>query len=757
MIVAPPPPAVTSLPSGHQLVAGAGVSTVLPDLDFETYSEAGYVWSGDTWVAPQGAKEKGLKVVGLRAYAEHPTTEVLSLAYDLKDGRGKRLWVPGLPNPTELFEHLQRGGLLAAWNMPFEETIWNLVCTKRYGWPLLPASQLRCDMAKSRAFALPGSLGKAGEVLGISDGKDKDGKRLLNKFSVPRKPTKKDSRLRIHPSDDPEDGQSLYQYNLQDIVAEANISACIPDLSADELEYWQVDRAINRRGVAIDVTTIEAGVAIISQAYEQYNRELEQLTGGAVKTAASLQKLTSWLASRGLTVPDLTEDTVTEALKTLDLPADVRRALEIREMVGSASVKKLYAMRNQSSKYGRLHDLFVYHSARTGRAAGSGPQPQNLPSSGPSVVKCDCGKHFAAGLSTCPWCNSDAWISSPVEWGHEAMADAIECIKTGDLALVERVFGNAVKAISGCLRGMFVAAPGHRLVCSDFSAIEAVVAACLAGEQWRIDAFNQKKDIYLASISMMTGIHYDEYIAYQKANGTKHPDRKIGKVAELASGYQGWLGAWLQFGAGDFFPDERTIKNNILAWRRASPAIVEMWGGQYRGVPWDCTDEYFGLEGAAVQAVLRPGETFSYRGIAYWVEGDILYCMLPSSRLLHYHRPRLSAQKERRGFALSYEGWNTNPKNGKVGWIRIYTHGGKLFENVVQAVARDILAFATINLEKAGYPVVLHIHDEIVAEVRDGVGSVEEFERIMATMPPWAEGWPIRAAGGWEGHRYRKD
>lgn len=339
-----------------------------------------------------------------------------------------------------------------------------------------------------------------------------------------------------------------------------------------------------------------------------------------------------------------------------------------------------------------------------------------------------------------------------VEWNAVAAEDVLQLAQARSLDVIEHVFGAAMPAVSGCLRGLFVAAPGHDLICSDYSSIEAVVLAEMAGCQWRREVFQTHGRIYEVSAAKITGRTLEEYIEYKGRTGQHHPDRKLGKVAELASGYQGWIGAWKAFGADEFMSDDE-VKHAILAWRAASPEIPELWGGQ----PNWRRPEYWGIEGCAVQAVLNPGRAYSYRMFTWWCADDILYCQLPSGRRLTYHRPRLEpSERDSAQWALSYEGWNTNPKNGPPGWIRIRTWGGRLVENLCQAVARDILAFAVVNLELRGYPVVLHVYDEVVSEVRERFGSVEEFEAIMMTLPDWAAGWPIRAKGGWRAKRYRK-
>lgn len=740
---------------------------LVAEIDFETYSEAGFIFNPETrkWSGPPNSKFKGLPAVGIAAYAEHPSTEVLCCAYDLHDGKGRRLWKPGdnvidlnghtIDMPQDLYVHVFNGELIEAWSVSFERWIWEKVCVVKYGWPEVFNHQWRCAMAKSRAHALPGSLEKCGNVLDITAKKDKDGVRLLNKFSMPRNPTINDPRTRIKPEEDPEDAEKLYAYCRRDIESESEISSILPSLPDFELAFWQADQEINHRGAQVDVVAVKRCIQILDQAYIKYNDRINKITDGKVTSVTQLPKMLKWVQSQGVNASSLDKQNLINLLADDTLPFDVREVLKIRQLLGGSSVKKVYALLNQSTQSGRIHDLFVYHSARTGRAAGSGPQPQNLPNSGPMVRFCNsCARHYNLSSSDCPWCGSNFHIM--IEWGRGAAHDAFETLKSGSLEVLEYYWGSSMDIIAGCLRGMFIAAPGHDLVCSDYSAIEAVVLAALSGEEWRMDVFRTHGMIYEMSAAKIKNITLEELLAHED----RAKLRKMGKIADLASGYGGWVNAWKNFGADNYFEDDFAIKDAVIAWQKANPNIVEFWGGQKRR--WK--KEYFGIEGAAIQAVLSPGTEYAYRGITYVVMDDVLYCRLLSGRNLTYHKPRLRASDRayfEDTYTLSYEGWNTNPLSGASGWCRMDTRGAKLVENIVQATARDILAHAIVLLEKSNYPVVLHVHDEIVAEIENNFGSVEEFERIMSSMPTWAvddlgRPWPIVAKGGWRGDRYGK-
>ena len=1034
---APPPPRPSYPDEPHATI------------DWETYSHAGlYLTDDGKYVSMHGSNkpdDKGLRGVGAAVYAQHPSTEILTLSYRLPGGPLGR-WRPGLPPPTDLWAWIAAGGLVEAHNVMFERLIWHYVATPRHGFPPVPPGQWRCSMAKARVNALPGALGDLTAVLATPVVKDADGKRLLDKFSVPRKPTKTDPRLRIRPEDDPHDAERLYGYCDTDVESEELASAAMLPMTPDEIAFWQVDQEINWRGVGVDLEGVRACRVILEQVFEKYGDEFQALTGGLSPT--QVQALTGWLSAKGVHTASLDADAI-EALLDGDLPDDARRALEIRQLTGSASVKKLYSMERMATAEGRLCNLYAHHGARTGRPTGQDCQPTNLPKAGPAVRCCaGCGHWAGASLAVCPWCGVPRPPSDkPTPWDADAVEDVLEIMRTGSVDMVEMFYGDALLAISGCIRSLFVAAPGHDLIASDYSAIEAVTLAALAGEEWRLETFRQGIDIYLAGASKITGRPVQFYLDYKRDNGVHHPDRqKIGKVSELACfapdtqvltdrgyvaivdvttddrlwdgvewvrhhgpvakgiagtirldgvemtpdhkvlcgtswqearqlvlnvnthslaretgsgnlpsflpkvrkslsvalagpnptrfygrtsdevnprdatnarnanraahrsatnernliknnigfmrtfalttltdavcltvsrlaslvaapmatritagevsaftpsgwrtaagswptfshlmdgtillwnwtaskltaitnlaisdsslnratpkindrsrpcsgesmnlrpvydiahagprnrftirtdtghlivhncGYQGWIGAYRAFGA-EGTDDE--IKAQILAWRAASPNIVEFWGGQGRGFPGSANyrPELYGIEGAFIGAVQNPGLTTYARSLSFRYDqaGDFLHMTLPSGRYLTYHTPRLVPSEKRAGeLSITYMTWNSNPKYGPRGWICMNTWGGRLAENANQAVAHDIQRYGILALRATGYPTVLHVYDEDVVEVPEGFGSVEEVEQIMGQMPPWAEGWPIKASGGYRAKRYRK-
>jgi DNA polymerase len=379
-----------------------------------------------------------------------------------------------------------------------------------------------------------------------------------------------------------------------------------------------------------------------------------------------------------------------------------------------------------------------------------------MPKAGPDLYWDSDGRPFGKHLEASPWNGQPAATCKATKWKAEAVDHVALVMATRDALMVEHFFGDVLLTISGCMRGMFIAAPGCDLIASDYTAIEAVVAAAISGEQWRIDAFERGDDIYLVSISVSKNVPMQTYLDYAAETGTHHPDRADGKIQELALGYGGWINALRAFGAEG---DDDTLKRQVIAWRNASPSLVEMWGGQGRGFPGSSryVPELYGMEGAFVAAIQNPGQVYDVRGFKFYSRGDAVMLRLLSGRELTYHQPRLYPSARRAGeWAISYMTWNSNPKMGPLGWVRMDTYGPKIFENAVQATAHDIQRHGITNLTRAGYPIVLHVYDEDVAEVPEGVGSVEQFEQIMAAMPDYAATWPIRAAGGYRAKRYRK-
>jgi DNA polymerase len=730
---------------------GDYISTIMPDMDFETYSEAGYVWTGDRWQAIEGkGKRGGITRVGAWVYSEHPSTEVMCLYYDLKDGLGQRRWLPRDPPPHPLIEWFQMGQLVEAHNSFFEYSIWTNVCVAKMGWPPINILQLRDSAAKCGAFSLPRKLATAAKAMGSHE-KDMAGNSVMIKLSKPRKPTKNNPDRRWTPATAPSDFERLYLYCGEDIVAEGDLSSRLPDLIPQELELWKIDQIINLRGLHLDMELVNAAASIVQQSEIKYTSELVTITKGLVHAGSEAAKIQAWLGANGYPVENMEAKTLEELLAR-ELPADVRRVIELRLMLGSAAVKKVSAMQHRVAKDGRIKDIVSFCGApRTGRWGGGGVQPHNMAAGGPAIQEC-CGVIYPKSNNLCPLCGQ---APTDKDWGAEGMEAVIPFIMSRSLSTVEDQWGNALAVVSGCLRGMFDAAPGYDLICSDYAAIEAVVIAFLAREEWRMEVFRTHGLIYEMSASKITGIPFEDFISHKRDTGQHHPLRKkIGKVAELGGGFGGGVGAYKRFGADEFMSDDE-IQQTVTAWRYASPQIA---GCKERGI----LGLWHGLENAAHSAMFNIGQCFSYNGITYGVKDDVLYCRLLSGRTLKYIRPQLRVGETPWGSPtniLSFEGMMA-PKVGFSGggqWMRMDTWYGQLVENVVQATARDLLAFALVNLENAGYPVVLHVHDEIVAEVPLGTGSIEEFETIMGIVPPWAQDWLIKAAGGWRGKRYRTD
>ena len=756
-------------------------------IDFETRSFAGFVFEPfkNIWKSPYfqqvSEKKKGLKVVGTAAYAEHPTTEVICLSYRMPDGR-RGNWSPldshelieyNLKNdswtlidrktpPKELLDYIAGGGLVEAHKVGFEQHIWNFVCVRKYGWPKLDPRQLRCSMAKCYAFNVMPGLGAAALFLGTDAKKDKIGKSLIDTYTYPRNPTKKDPDLFKLVEKYPQELEKFMGYCDDDVAAEHDVSNAVPDLNPFEEKVFITDRLINTRGLRVDMEAVQGMAKIVTEYLRLQNKKLYDMTEETVKTASEVGKLAEWITSKGYPCKSVAKDAVDAMILDPDLPKQVKDALELRRSVAGSSVKKCYAILKRVNKDGRLRELFQYGGANTLRWTGSGPQPHNLPNSGPKVQQCDaingCGHHYGSHLTKCPWCGIEDMWSATVDWSPEAAEDAITCIKTGDYHTVKRVFGEVAAPLQGSLRACFIAAEGMDLICSDYNAIEGVGAAMLAQEPWRIEVFRTHGKIYEMAVSDICGIPFEEVMGHagyndlsldewwtQPQTGSHHPLRKThGKIFELAKAYGGKRGACIQFGADKFMTDEE-IDDNVRKWEAASPNIVAHW--------WEC-------QRAAEDAIRHPGVWFQARLVHYQMYNGALVCCLPSGHYIYYQGATIEPVEKPWGVkdGITFWTYNTNPKNGPVGkWIKRDTYGPRLFQNNNQSACRDIMANCLVNLEEAGYRPVLHVHDEPVGEVPEGWGSVEEFERIITPPPEWAKDWPIRASGGWRSKRYRKD
>jgi len=649
--------------------------------DFETYSEV------------------DLRAAGAYAYAEHASTEILCMAWAIGD-QAPQLWLPGDPFPPALAERIAAGGHVVAWNAPFERQIWAKVAVPRLGWPPLPDDQLYCAAAMAANMGLPRDLATAARALGLPAQKDAAGHRIMLKLSKPRRPSKNNPATRWTPESAPEDFRALYAYCLQDVETERGVHRKLYALSDREREIFLLDQRINDRGVKIDRPLIAAAQRVVDDTLKTLDGNLARVTAGAAAAATQTARLADWVNGRGVMCSGVSAAEIRRML-LLDLPTDVRAALECRQLAGKSSTAKLEAMLAAAGSGDRIRgSLLYYGAARTGRWSGRLHQPQNYPRGDEGVL---------------------------------AVLDAaVDAIATGMAGFVEAMVGNPMEAVSTCLRPMMVAADGHDLIAVDFANIEGRVLAWLAGETWKLDAFRAYDagtgpDLYKVAYSRSLGVPVDTV--------TK-PQRQVGKVIELACGYQGWVGAFQTFAAlyGISVADDEAARL-AGAWREAHPKVVATWRG---------------LNQAAVRAVLQPGTAHSFGRIAYVASGGWLWCRLPSGRVLAYCNP--SIQPNSRGeSAVWFWGVDSVTKQ----WVEISGYGGLWTENIVQAISRDLLAEAMLRCEAAGYPLVLTVHDELVAEVPHGFGSVAEMESLAAELPAWAEGLPV-AAAGWRGRRYQK-
>ena len=629
-----------------------------------------------------------LKDVGLDNYAKHSTTDVWCLCYAYDDGPIET-WTPGQTIPWI------EADIFVAHNASFELAIWKNVLVPKYGFPPIDAAQFHDTMAMAYAMSLPGSLDAASRAVGLDADKDMAGHRLMLKMSRPRST---DGTTHIW-WDDEANKQRLFDYCKQDVEAERQLYNRLMPLSADEHKLWVLDYEINQRGIHLDIPSIKNAIEIVEAEQKRLNAEIKRVTGGAVSACTANGQLADWIRWQGVPVPGVAKADVIDALNG-DLPQPVRTALKLRQEAAKSSTAKLYAMLNRASDDARVRGTMQYHGASTGRWAGRGIQVQNFP--------------------------------RPKLSAEEVQA-AIALIGEGKRDELDLLFGAPMDVISSCLRGMIMAPTNHELIAADFSAIEARVLAWLAGEEKVLDIFRGEGRIYEHAAA---GIYRKPESAITK------DERQIGKVAVLALGYGGGVGAFQTMARGYGVQVSDEVADGIKrAYREANPHITSYWNA---------------LEQAALQAVQYNGEITEAgavgRKVRFRQKGSFLFCQLPSGRMIAYPFPRIVTNKFDRD-ALQYMGVNAVTNK----WGPIDTYGGKLSENITQAVARDLLAHAIVLLEDNGYKVVMHVHDEVVVEIPATCddNTLHTIETLMAQAPAWAVGLPT-AAEGWRDVRYRK-
>jgi DNA polymerase len=640
-----------------------------------------------------------LEKVGVHRYAADAQTEVLCCAFAVDD-QPVKLWTPGDAIPVEFHEAAcDPNWLVVAHNASFEIAIEELLLGSRYGWPLIPLKRQRCTLAMASAIALPGKLQKLADILELSHRKDVAGHRLMLAMSKPRRARKGENADQVHWFEDHERLQRLHAYCMADIEVERELYAHLLPLSLSEQAIWCLDACINSRGFYLDQQLATAAKNLAAAAAPEIDTELAEITGGAVTAVNQIARFQAWLQTQGCILDSLDKKSVAKLLKN-ELPPQVRRALELRQDGGQAAVKKIVALLDRVGSGGRVRGSFSYHKASTGRWAGTGPQPQNLKR--PEI---------------------------------EDVEAAITTVATGDYDHVRSLYPHVLSLLGDLGRSLICAAPGHVLIGADFGAIESRVLAWVAGEEWKLEAYRRydatrdpRDEPYCVLAARM--LHLPEGSVTRGAR-----ERAFGKTGDLACGYQGGEKAIEKFASGMFSLAEREkIKTE---WRAAHPAVCKFW---------------YAVDHAAWTAVQQRGRIVSCGPVVFKCCGNFLFLKLPSGRKLAYPfaRPKLlDPQHGAVVFSDSSDGQFRDCRNGDG------AYGGMWVENIVSGIARDLLAEAMVRIESAGYPIVLHVHDEIVAEVPEDFSSTEEFTCLMTQRPSWALNLPI-AASAWTGSRYCK-
>ena len=635
---------------------------------------------------------------GASVYARDPSTVVLCLAYKLP-GKETRLWKRTDPSPpVDLYQTILNTDCeLHAHNANFEILIWHHVMERMHKAPQIPLNRWRCTAAQAAALALPRDLEGAGAAMNLPIQKDWMGRRIMLKLARPRKASKNNLDTFCTEAKNPDDFQKLYDYCIRDVDTEVMFAETAPDQTRNERYVWMLDQVINERGVPLDIESIEHALRIEEANTKLLNQELGRLTGGRVTTAKQTDKLKWWLNDHDVNIDNVQVATIAAELAKPHSEV-VLQVLGIRRELGLASTAKLKAMLARADTDGRVRGAHLYHGASTGRWAGAGIQIQNYPS-------------------------RDLVVD------NDEIEDAMEVIKLEDPGAVQMIWGSTSKALSSLLRPMIKAPPGKRFIVCDFASIEARVLAWVAGEARLLQDFARGVDVYVELAAEI-------YKTLVKNIGKG--ERQLGKIAILGCGY-GMGGKKFHLTCTNWGVDiDAQLATRVVdTYRETYPRIRKYW---------------YSTNDAALAAV-RTGKPHISSCVRFEQRGGFLFCQLPSGRDLAYHSPKVTDEDTQWGVRpnLSYMGINSYSRK----WERLRTYGGKLVENIVQAIARDLLVTSMYQLEQAGYPIIATIHDEVVIEIDKGVGSIEEVEKIMSQTPPWAKGCPV-AAEGFESERYRK-
>lgn len=622
---------------------------------------------------------------GVYKYTEDPAFEILLFAYSIDDGP---VMVADLAMgdmvPEVVLNALSNPDVTKwAFNAQFER-----ICLSKYlnlpdntylnprGW--------KCSMTWAAILGLPFSLKKVGEVLNIDKKKLEEGKDLIRYFCVPCKPTKRNGyRLRNYYYHDKEKWETFKLYNKRDVEAEMSIQERLSNHPVPESlweEYWMCE-LINDRGVLVDDVLVNNSIKINEICRENYLKTLQKITN--LENPNSVAQLKEWLTDNDVDAPSLGKKEVKELLKGAS-DETVQQVLTLRQMISKSSVKKYEAMVNSKCNDGRVRGMFQFYGAnRTGRFSSKIVQLQNLP-------------------------RNDI----------EDLDAARSLVKANNLDALELLYGDVPDVLSQLIRTAFIPSPGNKFIVSDFSAIEARVIAWYAHEDWRMEAFKNNEDIYCASASQMFGVPVEKH-------GVNSELRPKGKIAELALGYGGSVGALIAMGAIDFGVKEEELQPLVNAWRDSNPNIVDFW--------WKVDK--------AIKKAVGENKTVKLGQLIFEYRSKMLFIHLPSGRKLSYVKPEI------REGQITYYGIGDNKK-----YIRLESYGPKFVENIVQATARDLLVYAIKNLN---LPIVMHIHDEVVVDAPKEL-DVESVVKTMTIVPKWGRGL-ILNADGYECDFYKKD